>query len=154
MTTLDPSDRQALILAIANREGTARELANKFGVSVRFLKSFVEQHREAIELARTLTHTKEASKELALLAQEATSLAELWISEKHKRIMVYQAVAERLYVLVMEGVTDPTVLRELRSYLMAVANELGQLLHRGQGDTGNGDSVNFIIEGVDTDVLR
>lgn len=135
-------DRQALIIAIATRAGTAAQLAKKFGTTVDDLRDFVEENREAIELA------KEAHE------REELENADLWITEKPKRLAVYQKVADDLYAEVLAGNYDPTVLRELRFYLLAVGNETGQLLHRGAGTGSTGDSVRYEIEGVDMDLLK
>ncbi len=47
-----------------------------------------------------------------------------------------------------------TAVRELRSYMQLAANELGQLLHRGAGDAGDGSYLSVDINGVNMENLR
>lgn len=146
------TDRVALINAIATREGNARQLANRFGTTVDDLRLFVTHNREAITLAKEalVTDEEEDSRDVSPM-----QLAELWITNKYDRLERYQAVADHLCRLALiDGVYDPVVLRELRSYMMAAANELGQLLHRGSGEGNSGDSLSIDIGGVDMDTMR
>ena len=150
MVNLSETDRALLINAIAGREGTARKLAKRFGTTVEDLKSFVEENREAIELAKeALGESEQDSDE-----PTPTQLSELWIASKFDRLLKLQRVADLLYDQIADGVNDPTVLREFRSYTYAAANELGQLLHRGSGDSGSGDTVSYEISNVDMEALR
>lgn len=142
------ADRIALINAIATREGNARQLANRFGTTTDELRSFVADNREAIELTKqALGSTEESGDEVT-----PTQLGELWISNKYDRLQRYQKVAD--YLFENYKTLDPVVLRELRSYMMAAANELGQLLHRGSGEGNSGDTLSIDIAGVDMDTMR
>ena len=47
-----------------------------------------------------------------------------------------------------------TAVRELRAYMTAAASELGQLLNRGAGDSGQGEYLSVDIQGVDMENLR
>lgn len=86
-------------------------------------------------------------------------LADLWITSKFERLKRMQQVAEVTEKLIGYGTQLApaelaTAIREYRSYMMLAANELGQLLHRGAGDSGEGDSLNVSIQGVDMDTMR
>lgn len=141
-------DKLALINAIAAREGTTREIAKWNGLTVAELRQFVEDNREALEQARELIEASEKDSQ----AISPSELTELWISKKIERLARYQNIANHLYNECLRGV-DSTALREFRSYLVAAANELGQLMHRGAGDAGT-DSLSVDIQGVDLDNLR
>lgn len=144
-----------MIHAIAAREGTARELAVRFGISVDELKTFAAANREALEAERRRLETPEAEKAIT-----PAQLGDLWITNKYERLKRLQEVAEDTYDSILHhsgGLTSAeysTVVREFRSYLMLAANELGQLLHRGAGDSGEGDSLSVEITGVNMDSLR
>lgn len=151
---MTPDVRDALITAIALREGTASELAERFSRSVASLKRFATQNHDAIALAaqRGSQRATEGTE------PTPTELDELWITKKFERLRRLQELAERQYNDVVTGdLVGPdlsTGLREFRSYLMLAANELGQLLHRGSGDSGTNEMLNINIEGVDMDQLR
>ena len=81
-------------------------------------------------------------------------LSELWIGKKFDRLLKYQIIADELYELILEGSTDPTVLREFRSFCLAAANELGQLLHRGAGESADGTVVRYNFGNVDMDAMK
>lgn len=142
MSELTPTDELALINAIALREGTAKQLSRRFGLTIDELGAFLEKHREAIEE----------------ISNEAREEANLWIRSKSERLTRLQSIADKLYDEIMEGRFDSAsaegnALREFRSYLAAVANELGQLLHRGAGDAGS-DSLTVDFQGVHVEDLR
>jgi hypothetical protein len=139
------SDMQ-LIAAIARREGTTRQLSERFGRTPDELRVFVKKHNNLI--ANFLNSNAAESTE-----PTPTELAQLWITQKFERLWRYQVICDQLYAEARTS-SDPTVLRELRAYLTAAANELGQLLHRGSGDAGTGDSLNVEVQGVDMDTLR
>lgn len=148
-------NRNALIRAIALRDRTANELAIDFNLDVQTLKDFVELNRPAIQAERDRLDnpppdTGEPTPE---------QLSDLWITNKFERLKRLQEVAEEAYQNIVGGMYDSpaeqaTVIREFRSYLMLAANELGQLLHRGAGDAGEGDSLKIEIAGVDMESLR
>lgn len=154
MRSLTPVDRQSLISAIASREGTAKQLAERYRVSVDELRSFVEDNREAIERASDALQTTQAS----TATITPTQLDDLWIANKFERLKRLQECADELYADAMHGGLSgadlATAVREFRSYLMLAANELGQLLHRGSGDGGAGDTLSVEVAGVDMDSLR
>lgn len=147
MSEFTPVERKALINAIAAREGTARELAEQWGLSVSELKAFFEENKDDVERAR----------ERYIESEEQREVEELWISSKNERLRRYQSIANDLYKEIkdakLSGSEYATALREFRSYLAAVANELGQLLHRGAGDAGT-DSLTVDFQGVDLDNIR
>lgn len=158
MRELSPVDRQALISAIASREGTAREIAKWYDTTPDELRAFVEDNRPAIEMAKTAIDIAESEIVSKLSDVTPKDLADLWISNKTSRLQRYEAICDYLYVLIMEkkafGTDLSTALREFRSYAIAAANELGQLLHRGAGDSGDGDTMSVDIVGVDPERLR
>lgn len=150
---LSVSDRQELIHAIASREGTAEELAERYGYSIEFLRGFTTRNMKAIKLAsEVLEETEE--EEPALDVVTPATLAELWISNKTARLTRYQNIADRLYKFAMSASPDATTLRELRFYMLAAANELGQLLHRGSGESADGDKLQVEFLGVDPDSFK
>lgn len=145
----DIEERQELIDAIAEREGTAQEIAKWFGYRVSELRAFVDENKEEIERrAIELSQPNESSE------PSPTQLDELWITNKFERLKRLQKTADLLYIQILAGSIDSTILREFRSYTTTVANELGQLLHRGSGESGTGDSLAIEIEGIDMDKLR
>lgn len=133
----------ALLRAIALKEGKAKEISARFDIPIPVLKALVEQNKEVLQAIRD-------SKKGDITPAE---LDELWISQKYERLRRYQAVADRLYDVAMNEPPDSTALRELRSYMQAVAHELGQLMNRGSGES-EGDTLNVSISGVDMDNLR
>jgi DNA-directed RNA polymerase sigma subunit (sigma70/sigma32) len=147
---LSAVERQELIQAIANREGTAQELADRFDWSVAFLEEFTKKHIKAIRLAAELGEAEDTP--LGVVTPQ--SLGELWISNKTDRLTRYQNIADKLYEYAMDHAPDATVLREFRFYLMAVANELGQLLHRGSGESVDGDKLQVEFTGINPRVFE
>lgn len=161
MAEMSTAERQELVTAIASREGTARELAERFGYTTTELRAFVNENKKAIALARIAIEDQEeeaTEEDLAALERGEVvtpgQLDELWISKKIARLTRYEAIANRLYAHAMTSGPDSTVLRELRAYLVAAAQELGQLLHRGSGDSGTGDKLTVHMVGVDPDSFR
>jgi hypothetical protein len=157
MSELSNVDRQSLINAIANREGTARELAKWYGISTAELRAFLEQNREAVEMARTALDVaqEDSSNDLDVSPRD---LAELWITNKGERLNRYEIVADYLLKEIMRqrlsGADLSTALREFRSYAIAAANELGQLLHRGAGEGAGGDTMSVDIQGISVENLQ
>lgn len=142
---LTGSDRQ-MIAAIARREGTARQLAERFGISTDELRAFVKKHNSEIE-----NFLNSSGDQLDTITP--TQLDELWISNKFERLRRLQDIADALYESALDDL-DAVTLREFRAYTQLVANELGQLLHRGSGDAGTGDSLSVEISGIDMDSIR
>lgn len=142
---MDATERQELIYAIASREGTAEELADRFNYTVTELETFTKKHLKAIKLAADALDREEPRDVVTPAELEA-----LWITQKSARIGAYEAIATKLYENIMTTSTvDATELREFRFYLTAVANELGQLLHRGSGEQPDGDRLQVEFVGVD-----
>jgi hypothetical protein len=147
---MSETDKRILINAIATKEGTAQEISNKYGRSITFLKSFVNTHKEAIQEVREAHENRPSTTNTEPTPLE---LEDLWIANKTKRIQRLQTIADSLYQELMAGNFDAATLREFRSYTTVVANELGQLLHRGAGDSGT-DTLNVDIQGVNLENLR
>ena len=147
LDTLTALERAELIADIAGRRFKAGALARMYECTVAELRRFTEEHRGDLE-------------DIASKATEQTSeptpleLEELWLSSKTERLRRYQVVADSLFAEIQQGSRDPTSLREFRSYLLAAANELGQLLHRGAGDANAGDTLAIEIPGVDMESLK
>lgn len=153
MEGMTPAQRRALTMAIASRESNAKELAARFGYTVKELKEFVAQNGAELVAARERLDVRASEAE-----PSPEQLDDLWISNKFERLRRLQELAEIQYRDVVTGdLVGPdlsTGLREFRSYLALAANELGQLLHRGSGDSGTSDMLNVNVEGVDMDALR
>lgn len=150
MIKLTPDERQELIHTIANREATTRELVKWYETTEEELKAFVVSHRLEIEMAAQ-SNVDNPGMDVVT----PTQLDELWISNKFQRLLRLQEVADLAYDAIQRGgYGDSTLVREFRSYLMLAANELGQLLHRGSGEAGTGDTLSVHIEGVDPENLK
>jgi len=154
MERMTPDVRRALIHVIATREGTAAQIADWYGTTPAFLKTFVQENHAAIEAeARRQTVPEDAA------TVSPADLDSLWITKKVERLTRLQTIADATY----EGIQNGTfhsgadmamAVREFRSYLMLAANELGQLLHRGSGENADGDTLSVNIAGVDMENLR
>jgi hypothetical protein len=152
MIDLDPQTKIALIEDVALRRGTAQELSEKYGIAIDDLREWARENKMLLKLA-----AKKFKEETDKLNDTITptQLSELWLAKKFDRILRYQIIADELYdMITKDGSTDPTVLREFRSYCLAAANELGQLLHRGSGESADGATVSYKIEGVNMDALK
>jgi len=149
MDDLTPADEQLLINAIATREGTTKQLAGWYGLTIPELQSFVEENKALLVRVREEAKASEEDTNAVTPSQ----LSDLWIGKKVERLSRYQVVADKLYEAAKDGTTDATVLRELRFYMVAAANELGQLLHRGSGESGI-DSLSVDMQGVDIGDLK
>lgn len=156
---MEREDEQRLIAAIALRVGTGQQIADLFGITLPGLKAYVEKNRERIQRAqdRILGRTQEVE---APAPSQPTpgQLDDLWITNKYERLKRMQNAAEEMQAMMESGALAPaelaTAVRELRSYMMLAANELGQLLHRGAGEQANGDVLSVEISGVDMETLR
>lgn len=142
-----------MIRAIAKREGTADELAKRFRMSTIELRTFTVDNMAAIKA------TADAQADAPALGEVTPEqLSDLWITNKFERLKRYQLLAEELYndalFSGLSGADLATSVREFRSYLQLAANELGQLLHRGSGESGTDDSLSVEIIGVDMETLR
>lgn len=150
MAELDDVDRDKLVVDIATRAGTAIELARWYDVTKDWLVRFVADNRQLIEETATRLALPEAEEAPADIVTP-TQLDELWITKKFERLKRIQDIAEKLE---NSASYDAMAAREFRSYLTLAANELGQLLHRGAGDSGDGDVLSVNIQGVDMETLR
>ncbi len=152
---MDEADRLALIQDIAIRAGTAKEIAKWYGVTVAELKAFTAEHLVEIE-AYAIAHPEAEPESTG--EPDPTQLADLWITNKFERLKRLQALADKQYKECQSGrligAELATGLREFRSYLALAANELGQLLHRGSGDSAEGETLEVDIKGVDMNALR
>lgn len=151
---ITPTDKARLLHAIASREGNARAISRRYGYTTDQLREFVAENRDEIAaMAEALASNETSSDE-----PTPTELDQLWITKKFERLLRLQKLAEIQYQDAatgdLEGVELSTALREFRSYLMLAANELGQLLHRGSGDSGTSDILSVEIEGVDLNNLK
>lgn len=155
LSELTVEEERALIWDLATRAGTAVEIAAWYGATSDELRVFVEAHRPQLEAARKRA---EAPPDAEPAIVTPAQLEELWISNKAERIRRAQECADILYKDIQansyEGAELATALREFRSYCVWVSNELGQLMHRGAGDAGTGDSLDISIDGVDMNALR
>jgi len=140
-------------MAIARREGNAKELAARFGYTVKDLREFVAQNGAELIAARERLDAEASEAE-----PSPEELDDLWITKKFQRLKRLQELAELQYKDAAHGdLVGPdlsTALREFRSYLALAANELGQLLHRGSGESGTDEMLNVNVEGVDMEKLR
>ncbi len=155
--TYDRNGWSELVHAIAKRDKTARQLAEDFAVSVEWLREFAETNLSAIKAERERIDNPPEDKAGDISPEQLDSL---WITNKFERLKRLQEVAESVYdeIINSRRALNPaeysTVVREFRSYLMLASNELGQLMHRGSGDAGQGDTLAVEINGVNMDALR
>lgn len=140
---MDSAD-QELLLDIARREFTTRQLMDMYELSKEELEAFVQDNYDMLTNLRN--QLNDPNSELS----EEVEVSQLWISSKVERLKRYQQIAERL---INSQVDDATTLREIRSYLRYAAEELGQLLHRGSGEGASDSTVHYSIEGVDMEKL-
>lgn len=118
-----------------------------FNLTTERLREFVDENRGAIEQARVYYEISGGES----VGEDGEPL--LWITKKDERLRRYQQVANMLFIAALTTY-DSTVLREFRSYLYMVAQELGQLQHRGAAGMSDGTTATYSIEGVDMDALR
>lgn len=144
---LTPDEAQALISDIATRAGTAKELAKQYGCTVAELRTFTATYRAEIEAyAESPPET--------FLDPSPTELGDLWITNKFERLRRIQAIADATLKTIIDGGVDQALLREYRSYLALAANELGQLLHRGSGESAEGETLEVDIVGVNMEAMK
>lgn len=153
MPRMTEADRIAVMNAIAAREGSAGQISKAYGVPVPVLRKLVDENKEELARLRQNLLASEREEDDDPASVSVADLSSLWITDKTERIRRFQAITELLYKEAKKDPTDSTVLRELRSYMAAVANELGQLLHRGSGEAGS-DSLSVDIQGVNMDDMR
>lgn len=159
---MEREDETALVNAIALRAGTARQLSERFGIPVPELREFAEANIDRIKRAKArLEGHEEADTGNGTGGNASISpqqLDDLWITKKFERLKRLQTVAEEAEQMITDGnisAAEMTMaVREFRSYLMLAANELGQLLHRGSGDSASDDVLSVQIGGVNMENLR
>lgn len=158
MRALSTVDKQALINAIASREGTARDLAKWYDITTADLRQFLDDNREAVEMTRQALEIAEEETTHTSADVTPKDLDELWITQKIARLRRYEIICDYLFAQAiggrLAGADWSTALREFRSYAIAAANELGQLLHRGAGENSEGDTASYDIVGVNIDTMR
>lgn len=151
MEELTPADTELLLTDLASRAGTAAQIAGWYGMTRAQLNAFVEANRSTLEAYREKIILNDDKSDIDQVTP--TQLDELWIANKFQRLLRIQSIAERLYE--SASITpDAVTVRELRAYLAHAANELGQLLHRGSGEAGTGDTLSVDIQGIDMETLR
>lgn len=148
---LTADEETALIQDIAIRAGTAKEIAKWYGCTVPELQAFLTENREVIE-AYASEHTNRQP--LRSSEPTPTELGDLWVTNKFERLLRLQRVADATLEQIETRGVDQALLREFRSYLALVANELGQLLHRGSGESAEGETLEVSITGVDMDTMK
>lgn len=141
MDHLTLEQRESLIYDIASREYTIDELMSDYACTRDQLKTFVAENHDKLTRVRAENFPEHVDDPL-------------WIANKNDRLKRLQAVADLLYDSIINTGLDQVTLRELRAYLNAAAQELGQLLNRGSGDAASGDTLNVEFPGVDMDQLR
>ncbi len=151
---MEKEEEQRLIYAIALRVGTGRQLAETFGLSMAELKRFVADNHDRLQATR---ERFEAPEPMVVRDPTPGQLSDLWITSKYERLKRMQDAAEEMQNLMNGSLSASelaTAVRELRSYMQLAANELGQLLHRGAGDAGDGSYLAVTFNGVDMENLK
>jgi hypothetical protein len=128
------TQRNLLILDLALGVLNAGELSDKYNCEVAELRAFVTKNREELEKVRGELDNNG-----------------LWVTSKLARLRRYQYVLEML--LPNAYLMDAMVIREIRSYLNDIADELGQLLNRGAGENTQGTRVDYTVNGVNPEDL-
>lgn len=155
-------DTDTLIAVIVDGWSPTR-LAEFCEVPVREVKAFYKRHKGDIEIARLARDLDKDEFPSSVDHEEITEseegteeerISKLWISSKYKRLQRYQRVTDKLLELIEGGAFDATTLREARSFMMYVANELGQIPNRGAGIANmDGETATYTITGVDMEAL-
>lgn len=149
----DQYESDTLIDVIAQGWSPTR-VAEYCDVPIREVKAFYKRHKNEIQERRESLHENEEEITESEEGTEEERIDTLWISSKFKRLQRYQKIAEKLYTDAMNGQLDATTLRELRSFMMYVANELGQIPNRGSAASNlAGETASYEIVGVDMDAL-
>lgn len=142
------ADEEAnLIQDIATRTGTAEEIAKWYATTVDELQAWVATHKAE------LLEYRDSGPERPL-EPTPMELGDLWITNKFERLRRLEQIADATLEIIVAGGVDQALLREFRSYLALAANELGQLLHRGSGESAEGETLEVSITGVDMDTMK
>lgn len=153
------SERAELIRVIAGRQLNTREVAVLFDTTADDLRTFVSDHRLMIEAEARRIEAAGNGSVKASGEPTPADLASLWITNKTERLERLQVIADEIYDGIrngtyVSGAEIAMAVREFRSYLTTAANELGQLMHRGSGEAGTGDTLSVDFVGVDPESLR
>ena len=147
---LTEEETAQLIASIATREGTAKQIAKWYGVTIAELRRWVAEHRDELE-AYSEPSESEPERRTEPDPQE---LSDLWITNKFERLKRLERVADACLDEIENGGVDQALLRELRSYMALPANELGQLLHRGSGESSENALLEVDMVGVNMEDLK
>lgn len=148
---LTEEERAQLIASIATREGTAKDIAKWYGVTVAELRRWVAEHRDELD-AYSEAAESEPERHTEPDPQE---LADLWITNKFERLKRLEKICDAIMQEIEFGAgVDQALLRELRSYMALASNELGQLLHRGSGDSQENTLLEVDMVGVNMEDLK
>jgi hypothetical protein len=146
-----------MINDIINRSGTANDISKWYGVPVEELRNFVDDNRDRLTLMANSVESIDPETDDEPRDESNTltpsQLSDLWITNKFQRLYRLQEISEVLYKHAKDSCDSVTV-REFRSYLILAANELGQLLHRGSGESAGDDVLSVDIQGVDMESMR
>ena len=149
------TEEQSLIEDIASKLYKAKELMLSYGLTRQELLDFRDAHIGEIEVAykANLEAAVHDAVDASIVEGEPPSidLNTLWITKKSQRIQRYQDIVEEL---INGNHNDATSLREIRSYMSSVAEELGQLPNRGSATDGEETKATYEIVGVDPNDLR
>lgn len=137
---IPPWVRYCLMQDIAARDLSWADLSKKYRFTEPSIRKFAKTNKTAIKRIKS---------------EEKDQYPGLWIADKASRLAEYQAAAEKLAENNWSGL-DGVALREWRFTMRAVAEELGHLMMRGKGTTGDGDAekaMTYTVEGVDLENL-
>lgn len=165
---IGPAKRQALIRDIAKRALTVKQLAIRYKLDPTDVREFASEHIEAIKEENQRQLAEEERKlfsqlnRIARLAaldsltetepeEERKSISSLWVASKYERLKRYQFVLEHM---LLNFTIDPVLIREIRSYLNDIAEELGQLPNRGTATDDEESIIKYTLEGVDLGKLK
>ena len=152
MLALTEDERQKLLGDIVSRQYPTKQLAKMYGCTTADLRKFVDMYKDDLE--GLVSKTSEQTSKPISSEPTPEQLDDLWVSQKFERLKRIQRVADDLFKQLQSDVNDAVALREFRAYMVTAANELGQLMHRGSGDAGTGDSLAIEIPGIDMESMR
>jgi hypothetical protein len=148
---LTEEETAQLIESIATREGTAKQIAKWYGVTVDELRMFVAANQDALLEYRDTGPERQPQRSTE---PDPMELSDLWLTNKFERLKRLQRVADACLEEIESGAVDQALMREFRSYLALAANELGQLLHRGSGEGTENTLLEVDMVGIDMENLR
>jgi hypothetical protein len=168
LSMIGPAKRQALIRDIAKRALTVKQLAIRYKLDPTDVRDFAQEHLEEIKEENQRQLAEEERKLLSQLnritrlaalenltdteeEEDRKTISSLWVSSKYERLKRYQFVLEHM---LLNFSLDPVLIREIRSYLNDVAEELGQLPNRGTASDNEESVVKYTLEGVNLEDLQ